>query len=282
MAKGWPASCYGFMAVLHNARRIGLICGKCTGKLCFTFKSFYFSFLSVLSCCCFALPFRLGLMFLTGWGTLIVRYDSTRFRPGSHFKANDCCKVVPWAAFFTVVQQQSGCVFCLRWFRLYQKRDAIQHKSKIGRYFMNYTLWNSCKLHSVFCIPRPKTHITPKTPKSYAICAAKLPFLTFSSLHLPSISLTHRRILTCQLLAVAVVRTPRVVAALRDAPVLAGEHEPVRAVVQLRLVVDALPVPIAVRHVTDHLRLGFARVLLVLALSTGEPCFKDGYSALVR
>lgn len=69
--------------------------------------------------------------------------------------------------------------------------------------------------------------------------------------------------LTCQLLALAVVGAPRIVAALGDAAMLAGEHQTVGAVVQLRLVVEALPVAVAVRHVADDAPLGLARIVLV-------------------
>jgi len=63
-------------------------------------------------------------------------------------------------------------------------------------------------------------------------------------------------------LALAVVRPPRVVAALGHSPVLARVHQPVRTVVQLRLPVHALPVPVAVRRVRHHFVLGLARVVL--------------------
>lgn len=62
--------------------------------------------------------------------------------------------------------------------------------------------------------------------------------------------------------AIAVVRPPRVVATLGDAPVLARVNQTVRTVVQLRLTVHAFPVTIAVSRVRYHLVFGFARVFL--------------------
>lgn len=70
-------------------------------------------------------------------------------------------------------------------------------------------------------------------------------------------------VLTGQLLALAVVGAPRIVAALRYAAMLAGEHQPVGTVVQFGLVVQALPVPVAVCYVADDATLRLARVLLV-------------------
>lgn len=65
-------------------------------------------------------------------------------------------------------------------------------------------------------------------------------------------------------LAVAVVGPPGVVAALGHAPVLAREHQAVRAVEELGPAVDALPVAVAELDVADHSGLGLARVLLLL------------------
>lgn len=67
--------------------------------------------------------------------------------------------------------------------------------------------------------------------------------------------------------AIAVVRTPRIVTALGDTAVLAGEHETVRTVEQLRATVHALPIAIAVLGVAHHPRLRLARVLLLLLLA---------------
>lgn len=74
--------------------------------------------------------------------------------------------------------------------------------------------------------------------------------------------MTCARILTGQLFALAVIGAPRIVAALRHAAMLAGEHQAVGTVVQFRLVVEALPVPVAVCHVADDAALRLARVLL--------------------
>lgn len=70
-------------------------------------------------------------------------------------------------------------------------------------------------------------------------------------------------------LAVAVVRPPRVVAALGHASVLAGEHQTVRTVEELGSAVDALPVAVAVVYVAHHPRLRLAWILLLLLLSQG-------------
>lgn len=72
--------------------------------------------------------------------------------------------------------------------------------------------------------------------------------------------------LTGQLLPLAVVGAPRIIASLGHAAVFAGEHQAVRTVVQLGLVAYALPVPVAVRGVPDDARLRLARVLLVALL----------------
>lgn len=71
----------------------------------------------------------------------------------------------------------------------------------------------------------------------------------------------------CLAFAVAVVRTPRVIAALGDTAMLAGEHETVRTVEQLRATINALPIAIAVLGVAHHPRLRLARVLLLLLLA---------------
>lgn len=62
--------------------------------------------------------------------------------------------------------------------------------------------------------------------------------------------------------AIAVVRPPRVVASLGDAPVLASVNQTIRAVVQLRLTIHAFPVTVAVSRVRYHLIFGFAWVFL--------------------
>lgn len=72
--------------------------------------------------------------------------------------------------------------------------------------------------------------------------------------------------LTSNLLVLAVVGPPWVVAALGDPSVVAGEDEPVGAVVEFWLAVDALPVAVAVLRVGHHSALRLARVLLVFAL----------------
>lgn len=56
----------------------------------------------------------------------------------------------------------------------------------------------------------------------------------------------------CLAFAVTVVRTPRIIAALGDTAVLAGEHETVRTVEQLRTTVYAFPVTIAVLDIAHH------------------------------
>lgn len=65
-------------------------------------------------------------------------------------------------------------------------------------------------------------------------------------------------------LVIAVVAPPRVVATVRHPPVFAREHQPVGAVVQLRLPPDTLPVPVAVGHVANHARLCLTWVFLVV------------------
>lgn len=68
-------------------------------------------------------------------------------------------------------------------------------------------------------------------------------------------------------LTVAVVRAPRIVAALGDAAVLTGEHETVGTVEELGTAVHALPVAVAVVDVAHHPRLRLAGVLLLLLLA---------------
>lgn len=51
---------------------------------------------------------------------------------------------------------------------------------------------------------------------------------------------------------ITIVRSPRIIAALGDAAVLAGEHKTVRAIEQLRAAVHAFPVAIAVLDITHH------------------------------
>lgn len=73
--------------------------------------------------------------------------------------------------------------------------------------------------------------------------------------------------------AVTVVRSPRVIASLGDTTLLARVHQPIGAVVQLWLPVNAFPVPVAVRRVRCHLVLGLTRVLLhVLGLLLADTC----------
>lgn len=67
--------------------------------------------------------------------------------------------------------------------------------------------------------------------------------------------------------AVAVVRSPRIIAALGDAAMLAGEHETVRTIEQLRSTIHAFPITIAILDVAHHARLGLARILLLLLLA---------------
>lgn len=81
--------------------------------------------------------------------------------------------------------------------------------------------------------------------------------------------------------AVAVVRAPRVITALGDTAVLAGEHEPVRTVEQLRATVHALPVAIAVLGVAHHPRLRLAWVLLRLLLAQ-RTCKRESVNARAR
>jgi hypothetical protein len=47
---------------------------------------------------------------------------------------------------------------------------------------------------------------------------------------------------------------------------LAGKHQPVWTVVQLRLVVDALPISVTICHIAHNTSFCFARILLVLFL----------------
>lgn len=74
-------------------------------------------------------------------------------------------------------------------------------------------------------------------------------------------------ILTCLCLALAVVGPPGVVAAVRHSPVLAGVHQAIGTVVQLRLPVLALPVAIAVSCIRHNSELGLAGILLHLLLA---------------
>jgi hypothetical protein len=79
--------------------------------------------------------------------------------------------------------------------------------------------------------------------------------------------------LTGELFAFAVVSSPGVVATLGHTTVLAGVHEAVGAVKELRLSTDALPVSVAVGLIWDdaafdltRVQLTFARCLLLLLL----------------
>jgi hypothetical protein len=85
--------------------------------------------------------------------------------------------------------------------------------------------------------------------------------------------------LTGELFAFAVVSSPGVVATLGHTTVLAGVHEAVGAVKELRLSTDALPVSVAVGLIWDNaafdltrVQLTFARCLLLLrqTLNTGK------------
>lgn len=75
-------------------------------------------------------------------------------------------------------------------------------------------------------------------------------------------------LLTGLSLVLAVVGPPGVVATLGDSAVLACEHQAVGAVVELRLAVHALPVPVTVGRVWNHSTLDLAGVLLVYRLLT--------------
>lgn len=65
--------------------------------------------------------------------------------------------------------------------------------------------------------------------------------------------------------AVTIVRPPRIIAALGDAAMFAGEHETVRTIEQLRPTAHALPIAIAILDIAYHARFGLARILLLLA-----------------
>lgn len=67
--------------------------------------------------------------------------------------------------------------------------------------------------------------------------------------------------------AVTVVRTPRIIASLGDPAVLAGEHETIRTVEQLRATIHALPIAITVFDVAHHPRFRLAWILLLLLLA---------------
>jgi len=86
----------------------------------------------------------------------------------------------------------------------------------------------------------------------------------------------NRRI--CLVFSITVVRTPRIIAALGDTAVLAGEHETVRTIEQLRTTVYAFPIAIAVLDVAHHPRLCLARVLLLLFL-TQRACKRESMSS---
>lgn len=69
--------------------------------------------------------------------------------------------------------------------------------------------------------------------------------------------------LTGQLFAITVIGTPGIIAALRDTPMLAGEHQAIGAIVQLRLIVNTLPVAIAIGDVAHNASFNLTWVLLV-------------------
>lgn len=56
----------------------------------------------------------------------------------------------------------------------------------------------------------------------------------------------------CLAFAVAVIRPPRVIAALGDAAMFAGEHEAIRTIEQLWSAVHALPITVAILDVAHH------------------------------
>lgn len=64
--------------------------------------------------------------------------------------------------------------------------------------------------------------------------------------------------------SIAVVRPPRVVTSLGDTPMFSRIDQTIRAVVQLRLTVHALPITITVSRVSYHLVFGFTRVFLYI------------------
>lgn len=82
----------------------------------------------------------------------------------------------------------------------------------------------------------------------------------------------------CLAFAVAVIRTPRIIAALGYTAVLAGEHETIWTVEQLRATIHALPIAIAVFSVAHHPRFRLAWILLLLLLAQ-RACKRDSVNA---
>lgn len=81
-------------------------------------------------------------------------------------------------------------------------------------------------------------------------------------------------------LVFTVIGPPRVIASFGDSSVFAGVYQTVGTVVQLRLTVDAFPIPVTVRGVRYHSTLHFARILLRDGFLTAHCCegSEDGYS----
>jgi len=65
---------------------------------------------------------------------------------------------------------------------------------------------------------------------------------------------------------VAVVRSPRIIAALGNTAMFAGKHETVRAVKQLRAAVHAFPIAVAILGIAHYSRLRLAWIFLLLLL----------------
>ena len=68
--------------------------------------------------------------------------------------------------------------------------------------------------------------------------------------------------------------SPRIVAAVGNAPILTDPNQTVRAIVQLWLAKLALPVPVAVLDVANHSGLGLARIRLLDLILPQRRCIE--------
>lgn len=75
--------------------------------------------------------------------------------------------------------------------------------------------------------------------------------------------LTKNPILTSLLFPIAVIRTPRIITSLRHTTILPRKHQPIGTIVQLRLPIDTLPIPVAIRFISGQTGFCFAWILLI-------------------
>lgn len=87
-------------------------------------------------------------------------------------------------------------------------------------------------------------------------------------------------LLTGQLFAVTIVRSPWIIASFGDATMFTSKYQSIWAIVQFRLIIYAFPISVTVGCIANDPCLCLARVFLVAFLCMGDSCtgWKKAYA----